>query len=207
MKILITGAAGFIGYHLAERLLKNSQNKVFGIDNINDYYDVSLKKKRLKKLKLNKKFYFYKNDICDNKFLQKNFKENKYNLVIHLAAQPGVRQKENEYINPNILGFFNIIENVKINNIKSFIYASSSSVYGDNKKNIAVNEKNSTDNPISFYAATKKFNELIAYTYSKNYKIRTIGLRFFTVYGPFGRPDMSVYKFVDSVIKNKKIEL
>ena len=207
MHILITGSSGFIGYHLALRLLKNKRIHVTGIDNLNDYYDVRIKKLRLKNLKKNDNFIFHRKDITDQKFIKKNFKEKKYDIVIHLAAQASIRLKSEKYIKPNIIGFYNIIEAVKENSIKRFYFASSSSVYGENKKNKSFIEKSNTDKPISFYASTKKYNELLAYTYSNNYKFECTGFRFFTVYGPLGRPDMAIYKFVEAMNNNKEIEL
>lgn len=209
MKILVTGCAGFIGYHLCSKLLENSKNIVFGIDNINDYYDVNLKKNRLKLLNRFDNFIFNKLDISNNTSLSNSFKKNKYNIVINLAAQAGVRysiENPKSYFQSNLEGFFNIIENCKIYKIKHLIHASTSSVYGDTKK-YPTKETDNTDNPLSFYAATKKSNEVMAYSYSNIYKLPITVLRFFTVYGPYGRPDMSLFKFTDSIKKNKPINL
>jgi len=209
MKILVTGCAGFIGYHLCLKLLENSKNIVFGIDNINDYYDVNLKKNRLKLLNRFDNFIFNKLDISNNTSLSNSFKKNKYNIVINLAAQAGVRysiENPKSYFQSNLEGFFNIIENCKIYKIKHLIHASTSSVYGDTKK-YPTKETDNTDNPLSFYAATKKSNEVMAYSYSNIYKLPITVLRFFTVYGPYGRPDMSLFKFTDSIKKNKPINL
>ena len=208
MKVLITGAAGFIGYHLAKKLLiKNI--KVIGIDNINDYYDVKLKKNRIKELKKNNKFFFYKLDLCNYKKLNNLVKKNKIKYIIHLAAQAGVRfsiEKPNIYFKSNLEGFFNILEVSRHNKIKHLIFASTSSVYGDSK-NFPSTESNNTDRPLSFYAATKKSNEVMAHSYSYIYNLPCTGVRFFTVYGPFGRPDMALFKFTQNIIYNKSIEL
>ena len=209
MRILITGCAGFIGYHICKQLLNDNIFEVFGIDNISDYYDVKLKKSRLRELKKNKKFIFKKLDISKKKQLMNNFQENNYNYVIHLAAQAGVRYsifKPEVYFNTNIYGFFNILEASRIYKIKHFLFASSSSVYGDSKK-FPIKENYNTDKPKSFYAATKKSNEIMAYSYSNIYKLPCTALRFFTVYGPMGRPDMAIFKFTDQVYQNKKIQL
>ena len=209
MKILITGCAGFIGYHLAKNLLEDRKLKIYGLDNFDPYYDVSLKKKRLSMLKKKKNFNFFNIDISKKKSLFSNFKENKYDIIINLAAQAGVRfsiTNPENYLNSNVIGFFNLLECSKVFKVKKFIYASSSSVYGDNKE-FPLKEDAKTDSPLSFYAATKKTNEVFAHAYSNTYNLQTIGLRFFTVYGPYGRPDMSLFKFVDSIYKNKKINL
>ena len=210
MKILVTGCCGFIGFHLCKQLLENNKNKVFGIDIINDYYDVKLKKDRLNILKKNKKFFkFFKLDITNKKIIENNFNQNKYDYVIHLAAQAGVRyslKNPRSYLDNNINGFFNILEASKNNKIKHLIYASTSSVYGDNTK-FPLKENFSTDKPLTFYAASKKCNEIMAYSYSNLYKLKTTGLRFFTVYGSYGRPDMALSKFVNSILNSKKLEL
>ena len=208
MNILITGVAGFIGYHIAKKILKNN-NKVIGIDNINDYYDVNLKKNRIKELKKNKKFFFYKVDIIQYKKLNSIIKNNQIKIIIHLAAQAGVRysiKNPQTYFKSNLEGFFNILETSRYNKIKHLIYASTSSVYGDTKK-FPLSETESTDRPLSFYAATKKSNEIMAHSYSYIYKLPCTGVRFFTVYGPFGRPDMALFKFTKNIIKNNPIEL
>jgi len=209
MKILITGCAGFIGFHLSQLFLSQKNINVFGIDNLNHYYDVSLKKDRLKILKDNKKFIFKKIDLIEEQKLDRVFKKNKFDIVINLAAQAGVRNSiinPKDYLESNLIGFFNIINLSRIHKIKHFIFASTSSVYGDST-NFPLKENDDTDKPLSFYAATKKSNEVIAYSYSKIYELPTTGLRFFTVYGPYGRPDMSLFKFVKSIKNNKNIEL
>jgi UDP-glucuronate 4-epimerase len=209
MNILITGCSGFIGFHLSDKLAKNKKNKIFGIDNLNSYYDVSLKKSRLKILNQNTNFFFKKIDIEDNKKLKNFFKKLKIDIVIHLAAQAGVRYAlkfPDAYIKSNLNGFFNIIELSRLNNVKKFYFASSSSVYGSQKK-YPTNESSNTDHPLSLYAATKKSNELIAYSYFNIYGFSSTALRFFTVYGPYGRPDMSLFKFTKAIFENKSIEL
>tara|TARA_Y100000590_G_C15741235_1_gene1020333 strand:- start:2379 stop:3353 length:975 start_codon:yes stop_codon:yes gene_type:complete len=210
MQILVTGCAGFIGYHLCLKLLQDKKNYVYGIDVMDPYYDLKLKINRIKDIKKKyKKFIFYKKDIGNLKFLKNNFKKNKYDYVINLAAQAGVRYSlidRNKYLKNNIIGFFNILESCKELKIKHLIFASTSSVYGNNKK-FPYRETDNTDKPLSFYAATKKSNEVMAYSYSNLYKIPCTGLRFFTVYGPYGRPDMSLFKFTQAILKSKKIEL
>ena len=210
MSILVTGAAGFIGFHLCKRLLEE-ENQVVGIDNLNSYYDVELKNSRLNELsKLsNKNFHFYRKNIEDQNDINKIFDKYQFKIVIHLAAQAGVRYSlENpySYINSNLLGFGNILENCRRNKIKNLIYASSSSVYGGNK-NLPFKEDQSVDHPVSLYAATKKANELMAHTYSHLYGIPTTGLRFFTVYGPWGRPDMALFLFTKSMLENVPIKV
>ena len=208
MSILITGAAGFIGYHLSKKIL-NKNTEVIGIDNINNYYDINLKKNRIKELKKNKKFQFYKIDICEYKKLNDIVKKNKIKYIIHLAAQAGVRYSIKDprtYFKSNLEGFFNVLEISRHNNIKHLIYASTSSVYGDSKK-FPLSETNRTDKPLSFYAATKKSNEVMAHSYSYIYKLPCTGVRFFTVYGPFGRPDMALFKFTKNILNNQPIEL
>ncbi len=208
MSVLITGSAGFIGYHLSKKLL-NDNIHVHGVDNLNNYYDVKLKKDRTNDLKKNKKFNFYKTDLCEFKKLDKIIKKNKIKYVIHLAAQAGVRysiKNPRAYFESNLEGFFNILELSKINKIKHLIFASTSSVYGDTKK-FPLNENDSTDHPLSFYAATKKSNEIMAHSYSYIHNLPCTGVRFFTVYGPFGRPDMALFKFTKNIIENKHIEL
>lgn len=220
MTILVTGTAGFIGYHLTKRLLKKGHN-VIGLDSINDYYEVDLKWGRLlqcglKKDEIIKERYsssenydFYHCDLTDLKKLQKIFKAHQIDAVCHLAAQAGVRyslENPKAYINSNIIGFQNIIDLVRDHGIKNFCYASSSSVYGGNK-NLPFSEKDRVDAPISLYAATKKSNELVAYTYSHLFGIPTTGLRFFTVYGPWGRPDMALFLFVKALVNNQPINV
>ena len=210
MRILVTGCAGFIGYHLCNKLLSNRKFIIYGIDNLNNYYDVSLKQNRLKNLlKLSTRFKFYKIDVCNNSLLNKNFLKNKYDCVIHLAAQAGVGysiKKPDVYLNSNVCGFFNILECCKNNKTKHLLFASTSSVYGSNK-NFPLKEKSITDHPLSFYAATKKCNEIMAHSYSNIYQLPCTGLRFFTVYGPLGRPDMVLFKFTKAILENKKINL
>ncbi len=207
MKILITGVAGFIGYHLAKTLI-NADYDVVGIDNLNSYYDLDLKRARLVDLK-NIKFSFYKVDICNQKKLKNIFSKNSFDVIIHLAAQAGVRysiENPQEYIQSNINGFFNILELSRNNNIKHLIFASSSSIYGQNE-NSSFEESQITDFPKNLYAASKKSNELIAYSYSSLFKLPCTGLRFFTVYGPWGRPDMAYFKFVKNIYDGKPIEI
>lgn len=209
MRIFITGCAGFIGYHLSKKLLLNKSIKIHGIDNLNNYYDVKIKKDRLKLLKENNKFAFTKIDLVDKKKLSKVLSVFKPDIIINLAAQAGVRfsiKNPEEYTKSNILGFINILDLAKDLKVKHFLYASTSSVYGETKK-FPNDEEHDTSKPLSYYAATKKCNEIISYSYSNIYKLPTTGLRFFTVYGPYGRPDMSLYKFCKNIIENKKIEL
>tara|TARA_A100001011_G_scaffold392898_1_gene481484 strand:- start:14590 stop:15579 length:990 start_codon:yes stop_codon:yes gene_type:complete len=209
MKILITGVAGFIGFHLANNLLKTN-NKIYGIDNLNNYYDVSLKKARLKELNKNKKkIFFFKKKLEDKRFLLKLFKKEKFDIVINLAAQAGVRYSiinPDSYIQRNIIGFFNVLDASRITKVKHLIYASTSSVYGNNKSH-PLKESLSTQKPLQFYAATKLSNELMAHSYSSIFNLRTTGLRFFTVYGPWGRPDMALYIFTKNILKKKFIPL
>ncbi len=208
MRILLTGVAGFIGFHLSKKLLKNN-NFIIGIDNLNKYYDVGLKKNRIEQLNRFKRFNFKKVDLSQIKKINKIIQDNKINYIVHLAAQAGVRysiEDPNSYFKSNIAGFFNILEISRNNKIKHLIFASTSSVYGDNSK-FPLTEDMNTDKPLSFYAATKKSNEVMAYSYSNIYKLPTTSLRFFTVYGPYGRPDMALFKFTKSIIKNKNIEL
>ena len=206
MKILVTGCAGFIGMHICQKLLK--KHEVVGVDNLNTYYDVNLKKSRLKILKNYKKFKFHKIDINNYQKITKIFKSTKPKLVLHLAAEVGVRyslKKPEKYVKSNIIGFFNILENCKNLNIKKLFYASSSSVYGNRNNNFK--ESALTDKPLSVYAASKKANELLAFSYSHLYKINTVGMRFFTVYGPYGRPDMAIFNFTESIYKKKPIAI
>jgi UDP-glucuronate 4-epimerase len=192
MNILITGSCGFIGFHLSKYLLKKKIN-VIGIDNLNNYYDINLKKERNRILKKFKSYFFSKLDLCNKLKLVKLFRKEKFDKVINLAAQAGVRfsiENPMAYVESNVVGFTNLLECCKEFKIKHLIYASSSSVYGLSKK-FPVSEEDNVDKPISLYAATKKSNELMAYTYSHLFKIPTSGLRFFTVYGPWGRPDMA----------------
>jgi UDP-glucuronate 4-epimerase len=209
MNILITGCAGFIGYSLSFKLLKLDTNNIFGVDNLNNYYDVELKKYRVNILKKYKNFNFKKLDISNFNSLDKFVRINKIDIIINLAAQAGVRysiQKPKAYLDSNIIGFFNILETSRINKIKHLLYASTSSVYGSSN-DFPLSENSKTDTPLSFYAATKKSNELMAHAYSNIHKLPCTGLRFFTVYGPFGRPDMALFKFTDSIINKKNIEV
>ena len=207
-KILVTGCAGFIGFHFANKLISQGYN-VYGVDNINSYYDVDLKKSRISILKKNKKkFKFFKKDICD-KNLSSFFQKNNFYKVFHFAAQAGVRYSlENPeiYQKWNVQGLCNLLELSKKFKVKHFIFASSSSVYGDCKK-FPVKETFPTSNPKSFYAATKKIGEVVAYSYSSLYKMPITVLRFFTVYGPYGRPDMALFKFVKNTLNKNKIEV
>ena len=213
MKIFITGIAGFIGYHLADFLLKN-EFEVIGLDNMNDYYDPTLKYARLSELKstskrFNKNLIFFKGNLEDNNLLSDIFSNYKPEIVINLAAQAGVRyslENPSAYLNSNIIGFGNIIEFCKIYKTNHLIFASSSSVYGGNTK-LPFSETHNVDYPISLYAATKKANELIAHTYSHLYGLNTTGLRFFTVYGPWGRPDMALFKFTKSILNDESIDV
>src|SRR5690554_6389655 len=205
---LITGAAGFIGSFLSKRLLEEG-HKVVGVDNINDYYDTSLKYKTLNLIKTHDNFIFYKEDISNKEKMEEIFKEHKFDYVINLAAQAGVRysiQNPDAYINSNVIGFYNILELVRHYPVKHLVYASSSSVYGANKK-VPFEETDNVDNPVSLYAATKKSNELMAFTYSHLYNIPTTGLRFFTVYGPMGRPDMAYYSFTNKYFAGEPIRI
>lgn len=207
-KILITGIAGFIGSHLGKQLLKNG-HKVIGIDNLNDYYEINLKFERLKTISDFNNFTFIKGDISDKKFIFDLFEENNFDIVVNLAAQAGVRysiENPDAYIQSNLVGFFNIIEACRNFPVEHLLYASSSSVYGSNKK-VPFEESDNVDNPVSLYAATKKSNELMANTYSHLYNIPSSGLRFFTVYGPKGRPDMAYYKFTDMFFNNEPIRI
>ncbi len=205
MKILVTGSSGFIGFHLCLKLLQKGY-KVFGIDNLNNYYDINLKKDRNKILKKKRNFKFYKVDLKSKTKLKTLFKKNNFDCVVNLAAQAGVRYSlinPKSYIDNNIYGFFNLIECIREFKVKKFLYASTSSVYGLQKK-FPIKESFDTSHPIQLYAATKKANEVIANSYNYLYGVETIGLRFFTVYGPWGRPDMALFKFTKNIIKKKK---
>ena len=209
-KILVTGCNGFIGSYLCMRLLSDYYVSVIGVDNNNDYYDVSLKEYRLDKINnLNKNFTFIKGDISDKEFVDKLFKDNKFDIVVNLAAQAGVRysiENPDAYIKANVIGFYNLLETIRNNPVEHLIYASSSSVYGGNTK-VPFSTNDKVDNPVSLYAATKKTDELFAYTYSHLYNINTTGLRFFTVYGPAGRPDMAYFSFTNKLLNNEKIKI
>ena len=205
---LITGAAGFIGYFLSRKLLEHGCN-VIGLDNINDYYDINLKLARLAKLQPFERFTFIKGDISDKDMLLRIFEQYKPKFVVNLAAQAGVRysiENPDAYIQSNIIGFYNILEACRFNPVDHLVYASSSSVYGANKK-VPFSETDFVDNPVSLYAATKKSNELMAYTYSHLYKIPATGLRFFTVYGPMGRPDMAYFSFTRKYFAGEPIQI
>ena len=223
MKILVTGAAGFIGFHLVQKLLQ-SENTIVGIDNINDYYSPELKITRLQQTGISKdasiwnqkivsstnsNYSFFRMNMEDEKAINNLFQTEKFDLVCNLAAQAGVRysiENPKAYIQSNIVGFLNILEACRHNKIKHLVYASSSSVYGNSKK-MPLSTSDSVDNPISLYAATKKSNELMAHTYSHLYSIPTTGLRFFTVYGPWGRPDMAYFSFTKAILENKPIKI
>lgn len=208
MSILVSGAAGFIGFHLSRKLLENGF-AVIGYDNVNDYYDPSLKESRLKLLEKFENFTFYRNDLCNFSALEKVFKNHPIEKVCHLAAQAGVRYSLTNpfaYQKSNLEGFLNVIELAKRFQVRNFVYASSSSVYGNNRK-LPFSVKDNVDHPISLYAATKKANELIAHTYSHLYRLPTTGLRFFTVYGPFGRPDMALFLFTQKITTGKAIDV
>lgn len=206
MKTLITGGAGFIGSALAHRLLERG-DEVRAIDNLNDYYEVSLKQARLQKLTDLPGFSFQQLDIVDRPEMIKLFAENQFDIVVNLAAQAGVRYSIDnpaKYIDANLVGFGNILEGCRHNNVGHLVYASSSSVYGGNTK-LPFSEDDSVDHPVSLYAATKKANELMAHTYSHLYGLAATGLRFFTVYGPWGRPDMAFFKFTKMILAGEKI--
>ncbi|MCF8296136.1 MAG: NAD-dependent epimerase [Melioribacteraceae bacterium] len=223
-KILVTGTAGFIGFHLVNKLLKETDWQIVGLDNINDYYDVNLKYARLKETGIEKDkiqyntiiqssnhpFYrFIKLDLTDKENLLKLFEQENFDYGVNLAAQAGVRyslENPQAYIDSNINGFFNILEGCRLYPVKHLVYASSSSVYGNNKKT-PFSESDRVDHPISLYAATKKSNELMAYTYSHLYNLPATGLRFFTVYGPWGRPDMAYFKFTKAILNDEPIDV
>lgn len=207
MKYLVTGAAGFIGFHVSKRLLE-AGHQVVGIDNLNDYYDVSLKQARLELL-VHPDFHFHKIDLADREAMSTLFSSGHFDRVIHLAAQAGVRyslENPHAYADSNLTGFLNILEGCRHNKIQHLLYASSSSVYGLNRK-MPFSTDDSVDHPVSLYAATKKANELIAHTYSHLYGLPTTGLRFFTVYGPWGRPDMALFKFTKAMLEGKSIDV
>ncbi|WP_434639886.1 NAD-dependent epimerase [Klebsiella sp. I138] len=207
MKFLVTGAAGFIGFHASKRLLE-AGHEVVGIDNMNDYYDVNLKQSRLDLLQ-SPQFSFYKTDLADRESIAQIFATEKFDRVIHLAAQAGVRyslENPHAYADANLIGYLNILEGCRHNKVQHLLYASSSSVYGLNRK-MPFSTDDSVDHPVSLYAATKKANELMAHTYSHLYGIPTTGLRFFTVYGPWGRPDMALFKFTKAMLEGKSIDV
>jgi len=208
MTYLITGAAGFIGFHLSKRLLALGKS-VVGVDNLSDYYDVNLKKMRLSELDGNPEFTFYKLDLADRGGVENLFSENKFDYVVNMAAQAGVRYSltnPHAYIDSNIVGFLNILEGCRHNDVKHLVFASSSSVYGANTK-MPFSVHHNVDHPVSLYAATKKSNELMAHTYSSLYSLPCTGIRFFTVYGPLGRPDMALFLFTRAILGNKPIDV
>jgi UDP-glucuronate 4-epimerase len=208
MKILLTGAAGFIGMSTALRLLARGDD-VIGLDNLNDYYDVTLKKDRLAKLATWPKFRFIKMDVADRSGISELFSTMHFDRVIHLAAQAGVRyslQNPHAYVDSNIIGFMNILEGCRYSQMSHLVYASSSSVYGGNTR-MPFSERDGVDHPVSLYAVTKKTNELMAHTYSHLYRIPTTGLRFFTVYGPWGRPDMALFLFTKAILEGRPIDV
>ncbi len=208
MKVLITGSAGFIGFHLSSLLLKK-KIKIVGIDNLNNYYDKKIKIDRNRILLKNKNYKFFKIDITNKKRLKNIFSKNRFDVVINLAAQAGVRyslKDPEKYIQSNVIGFYNIIEACKNYKVKNFLFASTSSIYGKSKK-FPLKENFNTDNPIQLYAATKKANEVIGHAYHSLYKFNVIGFRFFTVYGPWGRPDMALFKFTNNTLLKKKINV
>lgn len=230
-KILITGTAGFIGFHLVNKLLKETGWQIVGLDNINDYYDVNLKYARLKEngierdkideaekdnsiipliqSSINPRYRFIKLDLTDKDKLLALFETEQFDYVVNLAAQAGVRyslENPQAYLDSNINGFFNILEGCRIYSVKHLVYASSSSVYGGNN-NVPFSEDDKTDTPVSLYAATKKSNELLAHTYSHLYSLRSTGLRLFTVYGPWGRPDMAYYSFTEAILNDQEVRL
>jgi len=208
MKVLVTGAAGFIGSNVSRRLLERG-DRVTGIDNMNDYYDASLKEARLERLTGQENFRLVKMDLADRKAMEELFAEGGFDRVVNLAAQAGVRYSlinPHSYIESNILGFTNILEGCRHNGVEHLVYASSSSVYGANET-MPFSVHDNVDHPLSLYAASKKANELMAHTYSHLYRLPTTGLRFFTVYGPWGRPDMALFLFTDAILKGKPIQV
>jgi len=208
MKYLVTGSAGFIGFHVSERLL-NAGHQVIGIDNLNDYYDVNLKQARLDLLAPHASFRFEQIDLADRKAMADLFASERFDRVIHLAAQAGVRYSIDNplaYADSNLVGHLNVLEGCRHNKVGHLLYASSSSVYGLNRK-LPFSTDDSVDHPISLYAATKKANELMSHTYSHLYGLPTTGLRFFTVYGPWGRPDMALFKFTRAIVEGKSIDV
>jgi UDP-glucuronate 4-epimerase len=208
LKILVTGAAGFIGMHVAERLIAGGR-EVVGIDNLNDYYDVRLKEARLARLRANAGFRFQKLDVADEEGMRALFARERFDRVIHLAAQAGVRyslQNPQAYVRSNLAGFVNVLEGCRHAKVGHFVYASSSSVYGGNTR-LPFSEHDNVDHPVSLYAATKKSNELMAHTYSHLFGLPCTGLRFFTVYGPWGRPDMALFLFTRAILAGDPIDV
>ncbi|MHB8828389.1 MAG: NAD-dependent epimerase [Syntrophales bacterium] len=207
-KILVTGAAGFIGFHLSRRLLAEG-NAVCGLDNLNPYYDVKLKEARLKIIEKHPAFNFARGELSDRTAMEKLFTENSFDMVVNLAAQAGVRYSltnPHAYVESNLAGFMNILEGCRYNHVKHLLFASSSSVYGANT-GMPFSVHDNVDHPLSLYAATKKANELMAHTYSALYKLPCTGLRFFTVYGPWGRPDMALFLFTRAILENRPIDV
>ena len=208
--VLVTGSAGFIGANLVKELIKTTDYEIIGVDNLNDYYDVALKEYRLKEIEsLNGDFTFIKGNIADRALIDSLFDTYNFNIVVNLAAQAGVRYSitnPDVYIESNMIGFYNILEACRHHSVDHLVYASSSSVYGSNKK-VPYSTDDKVDNPVSLYAATKKSNELFAHAYSKLYDIPSTGLRFFTVYGPAGRPDMAYFSFTNKLIKGETIKI
>ena len=208
--VLVTGSAGFIGANLVKELIKTTDYEIIGVDNLNDYYDVALKEYRLREIEsLNGDFTFIKGNIADRALIDSLFDTYKFNIVVNLAAQAGVRYSitnPDVYIESNMIGFYNILEACRHHSVDHLVYASSSSVYGSNKK-VPYSTDDKVDNPVSLYAATKKSNELFAHAYSKLYDIPSTGLRFFTVYGPAGRPDMAYFSFTNKLIKGETIKI
>jgi len=208
VKVLVTGAAGFIGMHVSERLLARG-DEVIGLDNLNDYYDPRLKQARLARLTPHANFRFVQMDVADRAGVERLFREQRFDRVVHLAAQAGVRYSlvnPHAYVESNVVGFTNILEGCRHHGVQHLAYASSSSVYGGNTR-MPFAEDQGVDHPISLYAATKKANELMAHTYSHLYRLPTTGLRFFTVYGPWGRPDMALFLFTKAILENRPIEV
>ena len=206
--ILVTGAAGFIGYHLAERLLRDGR-KVVGLDNLNDYYDPALKEARLERLEAADGFTFARLDLADRQGMEALFADHAFDTVVHLAAQAGVRysiENPNSYVDSNLVGFLHILEGCRHSEVRHLVYASSSSVYGANTA-MPFSVHHNVDHPLSLYAATKKANELMAHTYAHLYGLPTTGLRFFTVYGPWGRPDMALFKFTRKILAGEPIDV
>jgi len=208
MKVLVTGAAGFIGSQLSKRLLERG-NEIVGLDNLNEYYDINLKKARLTQLEELPNFRFIKLELADRSGIAELFAREKFNRVVNLAAQAGVRysiENPHAYVDSNVVGFVNLLEGCRHNNVEHLVFASSSSVYGLNTL-MPFSVHQNVDHPISLYAATKKANELMAHTYAHLYNLPTTGLRFFTVYGPWGRPDMALFKFTKAILEDKPIDV